>query len=86
MNTIGAIVHKIATYADLLQQIRNDLLLQHPEWILPNGESPMCDFYEARLIKSLPTSTPTESSDNMVAVSELPTFANAKNSSVVIFS
>ena len=41
MNTIGAIVHKIATYADLLQQIRNDLRLQHPEWILPNGESPM---------------------------------------------
>ena len=53
MNTIGAIVHKIATYADLLKQIRNDLRLQHPEWILPNGESPMCDFYEARLIKLL---------------------------------
>ena len=86
MNTIGAIVHKIAAYADLLQQIRNDLRLQHPEWILPNGESPMCDFYEARLIKSFPTSIPTKSSGNKVAVSDLPTLANAKNSSVVIFS
>jgi len=83
MNAI-AMAHKIATYADLLQQIRNDLLLQHPEWILPNGESPMCDFYEARLIKSLSTSIPARSSGNMVAVSDLPTLANAKNSSVVI--
>ena len=83
MNAI-AMAHKIATYADLLLQIRNDLLLQHPEWIQPDGQCPMCDSYEARLIKSLPTSIPTESSDNMVAVSDLPTLANAKNSSVVI--
>jgi len=68
MNTIGAIVHKIATYADLLQQIRNDLRLQHPEWILPNGESPMCDFYEARLIKLLDASIPKKSNENSMAV------------------
>jgi hypothetical protein len=67
MNTIGAIVHKIATYADLLQQIRNDLRLQHPEWVLPNGESPMCDFYEARLIKLLDASLPGESNENALA-------------------
>jgi hypothetical protein len=85
MNAI-AMAHKIATYADLLQQIRNDLLLQHPEWIQPDGQSPMCDSYEARLIKSLSTSIPARSSGNMVAVSDLPTLANAKNSSVVIFS
>jgi hypothetical protein len=78
--------HKLDNYASLVQQIRNDLRLQHPEWIQPNGQSPMCDFYEARLIKSFPTSIPTKSSGNMVAVSDLPTLANAKNSSVVIFS
>ena len=68
MNTIGAIVHKIATYADLLQQIRNDLRLQHPDWILPNGESPMCDFYEARLIKLLDAAIPEKSNENSMAV------------------
>jgi len=68
MNAIGAIVHKIATYADLLQQIRNDLRLQHPEWVLPNGESPMCDFYEARLIKLLDAAIPKKSNENSMAV------------------
>jgi len=68
VNTIGVIVHKIAAYADLLQQIRNDLRLQHPEWILPNGESPMCDFYEARLIKLLDAAIPKKSNENSMAV------------------
>jgi hypothetical protein len=45
--------HQIHTYADLRQQIHDDLRLQHPEWIQPNGESPICDSYEARLIKLL---------------------------------
>jgi hypothetical protein len=35
--------------ADLRQQIHDDLRRQHPEWVLPNGESPRCDAYEARL-------------------------------------
>src|SRR5262245_38665512 len=82
----GAMTHKFNIYADLLQQIRNDLRLQPPEWIQPNGQSPICDSYEARLIKSLSTSAPARSSRNMVAVSDLPTLANAKNSSFVIFS
>jgi hypothetical protein len=42
-------VHKPRTYADLLQKIHNDLRIQHPEWIRPNGECPTCDSYEARL-------------------------------------
>ena len=41
------------TYADLRRQIHNDLRNQHPEWIQPNGESPTCDSYEARLMKTL---------------------------------
>ena len=38
---------------DLRQQIHDDLRTQHPEWILPNGDSPMCDAYEARLMDLL---------------------------------
>ena len=30
------------TYAELRQQIHDDLRIQHPEWIEPNGESSMC--------------------------------------------
>jgi hypothetical protein len=45
--------HKIRTYTELREQIRNDLRLQHPEWIEPSGESPMCDFYEERLMELL---------------------------------
>jgi hypothetical protein len=76
--------HKVDTHAALLQQIRNDLRLQHPEWIQPNGQSPMCDFYEARLIDLL--SIPKESNDNAAAVSDVPTFPAAENSLAAIFS
>ena len=45
------VAHKVHTYAALLQQ--TDLRLQHPEWIQPSGECPMCDAYEARLLELL---------------------------------
>jgi hypothetical protein len=48
-----AVLHKIHTYTELRQQIHDDLRTQHPEWVEPNGESPMCDFYEARLMQLL---------------------------------
>ncbi|HZR05056.1 MAG TPA: hypothetical protein VFA61_04435 [Candidatus Udaeobacter sp.] len=54
------LAHKVHTYADLLQQIRNDLRIQHPEWIKPNGQCPTCDSYEARLIELLDASIPGE--------------------------
>jgi hypothetical protein len=53
------------TYSALLRQIHKDLRLQHPEWIQPNGESPMCDSYEARLIELLDAPRPIESRDNI---------------------
>jgi hypothetical protein len=46
-------LHEVHTYADLRKQIHEDLRIQHPEWIQPNGESPLCDSYEARLMKTL---------------------------------
>jgi len=45
--------HQIRTFAELRQQIHDDLRLQHPEWIQPDGESPICDSYEARLTQLL---------------------------------
>ena len=39
MNAI-TMAHKVDSYANLLQQIRNDLRLQHPDWIQPNGQCP----------------------------------------------
>jgi hypothetical protein len=48
-----AVPHQIHTYTELLQQIHDDLRIQHPEWIQPNGESPVCDSYEARLMELL---------------------------------
>jgi hypothetical protein len=46
-------LYQLRTYADLRRQIHDDLRIQHPEWIQPNGESPMCDSYETRLMKTL---------------------------------
>src|SRR4029077_2651806 len=47
--------HPTHTVAELQRQIHDDLRRQHPEWIEPDGESPMCDFYEARLRRLLET-------------------------------
>jgi hypothetical protein len=75
---------QIDTYAGLVRQIRNDLRLQHPDWIQPNGQSPMCDFYEARLIELL--SIPGGSNRNTVALSDVRSLPTAENSMVTIFS
>jgi len=48
-----AMSHQIHTYTELRQQIHDDLRVQHPEWVEPDGGSPMCDFYEARLVELL---------------------------------
>ena len=50
--------HQAHTYSELRQQIHDDLRIQHPEWVQPNGESPMCDSYEARLRELLLAATP----------------------------
>jgi hypothetical protein len=60
---------EIQNYANLLRQIRNDLRIQHPEWIQQDGESPMCDSYEARLLELLDVSRPIEANEN-AAVSD----------------
>jgi len=58
-----AMPHQIHTNTELRQQIHDDLRIQHPEWVQPNGESPMCDSYEARLMEQLDTFTRRESNE-----------------------
>jgi hypothetical protein len=53
--------HQIHTYPELRQQIHDDLRLQHPDWVEPNGESPICDSYEARLTELINALTRTRS-------------------------
>jgi hypothetical protein len=50
--------HEIHTYTELRKQIHDDLRTQHPEWVEPNGESPMCDSYESRFVELFDTLTP----------------------------
>jgi len=53
-------LQQVHTYAELRKQIHHDLRIQHPEWVQPNGESPVCDSYEARLMELLAGSTQRE--------------------------
>ena len=52
--------HQIHTYSELRQKMHDDLRLQHPEWVHPNGESPICDSYEARLMELIGALTRTD--------------------------
>jgi len=45
--------HAIRTYAELQQHMRDALREQHPEWVEPNGDSPICQFYEKRFAQLL---------------------------------
>ena len=45
--------HPINSYRDLQQQIHEDLRIQHPDWVEPNGDCPTCDSYESRLAELL---------------------------------
>jgi hypothetical protein len=45
--------NEIHSYSELQHQIHDDLRVQHPEWVEPNGDCPICDSYEARLTELL---------------------------------
>jgi hypothetical protein len=57
---------QIHTYAELRQQIHDDLRVQHPDWVERDGKSPMCDSYEARLVELLDSLTRSESTHAIV--------------------
>jgi hypothetical protein len=50
----------IHSYSELQQKIHEDLRVQHPEWIEPNGECPTCESYEVRLAQLLGLIQPAE--------------------------
>jgi hypothetical protein len=60
--------HQILTYTELWKQIHDDLRIQHPEWVEPNGECPMCDSYESRLMELLDTFTRTGSDESVADI------------------
>lgn len=62
----SAVSHQIHTYTELRQQIHDDLRCQHPEWVHPNGKSPMCDSYESRLMELLDSLTRGKSDQSIV--------------------
>jgi hypothetical protein len=45
--------NEIHSYSELQHQIHDDLRVQHPEWVEPNGDCPTCDSYESRLAELL---------------------------------
>jgi hypothetical protein len=45
--------NEIHHVTELQQQIHDELRIQHPEWIEPNGNCPTCDVYESRLAELL---------------------------------
>src|SRR5439155_16067275 len=58
---------QIHAYTELQQQIHDDLRIQHPEWVEPNGESLKCDSYEARLTELLDALTRRGHNESIVA-------------------
>jgi hypothetical protein len=63
-----AMSRQIHTYSELRQQIHDDLRIQHPEWVEPNGESPVCDSYESRLMELLHSFTRTGSNESVADI------------------
>ena len=51
---------EIHTYDELQKLMHDALRTQHPELIEPNGDSPICDSYDARLAELLRLFTPHE--------------------------
>ncbi|HJW39586.1 MAG TPA: hypothetical protein VJ420_13290 [Candidatus Udaeobacter sp.] len=39
---------EVPGYAELQREMHDALRAQHPEWVQPNGDSPICDAYESR--------------------------------------
>jgi hypothetical protein len=68
-------------YAQLQREMHDALRAQHPDWILPNGDCPTCDSYDARFTELLIVSLATEralahrpNNPNLANTTKLPTF------------
>ena len=52
---------EVPAYAKLQRTMHDALLVQHPEWIEPDGNCPMCDDYDRRFAELLDFSLPPTS-------------------------
>jgi hypothetical protein len=59
-NTSPVFFGEVQGYVQLQREIREALLKEHPEWIQPNGECPMCEIYESRLAELLGLASSSE--------------------------
>ncbi len=50
MNTVhcSTAATEVPAYAELQREMHDALRAQHPDWVQPNGDSPLCDAYESR--------------------------------------
>jgi hypothetical protein len=55
MNTTASstLVAEVPAYAQLQREMHDALRAQHPDWILPNGDCPTCESYDARFAELL---------------------------------
>ena len=60
--------HPADNFTALQLQIHDDLRSQHPEWVQPNGDCPICDFYEERLAQLLEGYATTGSVESAAAI------------------
>jgi hypothetical protein len=52
-NAFPVVPQEAQVYVELQHQIHEALRKEHPEWVEPNGECPMCEAYESRLAELL---------------------------------
>ena len=59
-NASPIVPNKVPAYVQLQKQMHEALLREHPEWVEPNGDCPMCEAYESRLAELLGLSPHSE--------------------------
>jgi hypothetical protein len=59
-NALPIVPQETQVYVELQHQIHDALRKEHPEWVEPNGECPMCEAYESRLAELLGLSSHSE--------------------------
>jgi hypothetical protein len=52
-NASQTVPDHVQAYVQLQKQMHEALLREHPEWVEPNGDCPMCEAYESRLAELL---------------------------------
>ena len=63
MNTThsSGLAAELPAYTQLQREVHDALRAQHPDWILPNGDCPTCDSYDARFAELLMHAPPRSS-------------------------